>query len=400
MAVYIVPKNEWTKDGRKWVFFLRYKDPITNKMVPKKSKKYLSKTRAREAEIEFLTNLKVKGIEINLDNTLNNTYERYKQEKLNFRDKESSLYSYDGDYNNHIKTFFNNGETLLTDINIQKVRQFKTYLQEKKKNNGELYQLSTIQGVYSLFCSILEFSFDNKEIEFNPAKSCGNFSSVNDEIIDESLKIRYYTPIEFNYLTDIIDNNVDKAFISYAFWMGCRVGEQQALTWNDIDFERNIVKINKTLSTKKFNGGYKITNTKNRKNRNLAMPEQLIPIMKELYEYYKKFDSFNNDWFVFGGIRFYPESNLRRKLKKYYDIVDQKYKNTNIVPFKRLTHHELGRHSHATLLRTLGAKYEDIAARLGDTISVVEKTYAHITPELQIQTISLLNNDNIKNIYK
>ena len=130
------------------------------------------------------------------------------------------------------------------------------------------------------------------------------------------------------------------------------------------------------------------------------MPEQLIPIMKELYEYYKKFDSFDKRWFVFGGIRFYPESTLRRKLKKYYDIIDKKYNNTDITPFKRLTHHELGRHSHATLLRTLGAKYEDIAARLGDTVSVVEKTYAHITPELQIQTVSLLNDENIKNIYK
>ena len=400
MAIYIVPKNEWTKDGRKWVFFIRYKDPLSNKLIPKKSKKYLSRAEAREAERNFLTDLKIKGINIDLDKTLNNTYERYKQEKLFTKDKESSIYSYDSDYKKHIKSFFNDGTILITDIDIQKTRQFKAHLQAKKKDNGELYQLSTIQGIYSLFCSILEFSFNNKEIEFNPAKNVGNFSSVNDEVIDESLKIRYYTPIEFNYLINVIEDIVDNSFISFAFWMGCRIGEQQALTWNDIDFEKNIVRINKTLSTKKFNGGFKITNTKNRKNRNLAMPEQLIPTMKKLHNYYKQFDSFNNSWFIFGGIRFYPESTLRRKLKKYYNTIEQIYSNTSIVPFKRLTHHELGRHSHATLLRTLGARYEDIAARLGDTISVVEKTYAHITPELQIQTISLLNSENIKNIYK
>ena len=400
MAIYIVPKKEWTKDGRKWIFFTRYKDPTSNKIIPKKSKKYFSKAEAKEAERIFLTNLKTKGIYINLSKTLNNTYERYKIEKLNTKNKESSIYSYDSDYNKHIKNFFDDGNILITEIDIQKIKQFKVYLQEKKKEDGKLYQLSTLQGIYSLLCSILEFSFNNKEIEFNPAKSVGNFSSINDEIYDDELKIRYYTPKEFNYLISVIDDIVDYSFISYAFWMGCRVGEQQALTWNDIDFDKNNVKINKTLSTKKFNGGYKITNTKNRKNRNLAMPEQLIPIMKELYEYYKKFDSFDKRWFVFGGIRFYPESTLRRKLKKYYDIIDKKYNNTDITPFKRLTHHELGRHSHATLLRTLGAKYEDIAARLGDTVSVVEKTYAHITPELQIQTVSLLNDENIKNIYK
>lgn len=40
------------------------------------------------------------------------------------------------------------------------------------------------------------------KIKFNPVKSCENFSSVNDEIIDESLKICYDILIKFNYLTN------------------------------------------------------------------------------------------------------------------------------------------------------------------------------------------------------
>lgn len=42
MAVILLNKNEWTKDGRKWIFYTRYKD-LNGNTKQYKSKKFLTK---------------------------------------------------------------------------------------------------------------------------------------------------------------------------------------------------------------------------------------------------------------------------------------------------------------------------------------------------------------------
>ena len=51
-----------------------------------------------------------------------------------------------------------------------------------------------------------------------------------------------------------------------------RKGEVQSLNWYDIDFKNNVIIVNKTLSIKTNDSkGYKITKTKNYKNRKVEM---------------------------------------------------------------------------------------------------------------------------------
>ncbi len=52
MAVILLNKKEWTKDGRKWIFYTRYKD-LNGKTKQYKSKKFLNKKEAQEAEKVF-----------------------------------------------------------------------------------------------------------------------------------------------------------------------------------------------------------------------------------------------------------------------------------------------------------------------------------------------------------
>lgn len=42
MAVILLNKKEWTKDGRKWIFYTRYKD-LSDKTKQYKSKKFPNK---------------------------------------------------------------------------------------------------------------------------------------------------------------------------------------------------------------------------------------------------------------------------------------------------------------------------------------------------------------------
>lgn len=179
----------------------------------------------------------------------------------------------------------------------------------------------------------------------------------------------------------------------FLYWTGCRKGEVQALSWKDIDFEKNLIRINKTLSNKIKSGGYIITNTKNRRKRTIAILPQLKPILQEWYNINKNYINFSDEWFVFGNERFYANTTIDNKKILYYDLIEKQYGEVT-----RLTIHQFGRHSHASLLISLGVSVELIAERLSNTVGVIRKTYAHLFPTYNDDIIELTTNENIDKI--
>ena len=90
MAVILLNKKEWTKDGRKWIFYTRYKD-LSGKTKQYKSKKFLNKKEAIEAERLFL--LQLDKYRPDNDMTFKDLYTafyEYQQDKV----KETTLNTY------------------------------------------------------------------------------------------------------------------------------------------------------------------------------------------------------------------------------------------------------------------------------------------------------------------
>ena len=165
----------------------------------------------------------------------------------------------------------------------------------------------------------------------------------------------------------------------------------KALTWEDIFWEESKVRIIKTLTNKtdeinEFGSKIKITNTKNRKNRTIKIPPILKNMLLELYQYYSEFEGFNEQWFVFGGYRHLPSESIDREKDKYFELVKEVYGKA----INRITNHGF-RHSHASFLISNGIKPEVIAYRLGDTVGVVMKIYAHLFPEVEDEVIDTLD---------
>ena len=180
--------------------------------------------------------------------------------------------------------------------------------------------------------------------------------------------------------------------------MGVRKGEAQALNWKDFLWDKDQVRIIKTLTTKTDEVNedglkYKITNAKNRMNRTIKMPFALKKIMIELYSYYNEFEEFNKNWFVFGGNRFLPSTTIDNKKDLYFTLANETYEKE----INRISNHEF-RHSHASYLISKGVRIELIAKRLGDTVEVVEKVYAHLFPEVENEVIDVL--DLIGDVYE
>lgn len=157
--------------------------------------------------------------------------------------------------------------------------------------------------------------------------------------------------------------------------LGARIGEVMALTLEDLDFEKNLITINKSWD-------YKFTRsfapTKNKKTRVVSIDQGTMNLVKEAI-HQRKLLALKGRWqnpneLLFADRHGEPPSveGTNKMLKQACEAAD--------VPV--ITSHSL-RHTHASILLLHGAKVHYIADRLGDTPQVVEEVYAHVLEEMR-----------------
>ena len=192
-----------------------------------------------------------------------------------------------------------------------------------------------------------------------------------------------------------------------------RTGEVFALTWDDIDLENRIIKINKTVyaKDKEENGRWYLGTVKTMgSHREIYICDTLYSFLlkyKELQNNYKKEFGKNYKYYIleevknkYGKLVEYKIIKSNSKLNRVEMVFTRKdgtYSGTDIVryPF-RIIHHELGikcrfydlRGSFATVSLRNGCKIKDIAEVLGHKrIETTEKYYISSTNEDQINVV-------------
>lgn len=203
-----------------------------------------------------------------------------------------------------------------------------------------------------------------------------------------------------------------------------RTGEVFALTWDDMDLDKRIIKISKTAyaKDKEEKGRWYLGTTKTvESQREIYICDTLYKILldyKKIQDNYKKQYSKNYKKHVleevknkYGKLVEYKivESNSRRnKVDMVFTRKDGTYSGTDIVkyPFK-IIHHELEikcrfydlRGSFATISLRNGCEIKDIAEVLGHKrIETTEKYYISSTEQDKIRVINKLEKEiNITN---
>lgn len=197
-----------------------------------------------------------------------------------------------------------------------------------------------------------------------------------------------------------------------------RTGEVFALTWDDIDLDNRIIKINKTVyaKDKEEKGRWYLGTTKTvGSQREIYRCDTLYKILldyKKIQDNYKKQYSNNYKKHVleevknkYGKLVEYKivESNSRRnKVDMVFTRKDGTYSGTDIVkyPFK-IIHHELEikcrfydlRGSFATISLRNGCEIKDIAEVLGHKrIETTEKYYISSIDKDKESVINLFEN--------
>lgn len=361
------------KIGRQYRFRVYYTDSDGYRKQYN-SKKYDDKKTCKEDESKFIL-ANDNPDKINFHTVALNYFEELYKKR-----KESTVYCYEAVYNKNIYPYFKN--SFINSINIPQIKKWR----EKMINKG--FKVSYLNKLHVILTNIFDFAIKNYNLKSNPASTLGRFEVSNEDVVKDEDKLRYITLDEFNKFISVIDDELWKTFFIFLYYTGCRKGEVQALTWRDIDLVNNEITINKTLSVK-TKQDYKITSTKNYINRkikiNKLLKEQLLKWLKEQ----KKYSDYLSTWFVFGGPRFLPSTNIDNYKHKYFELSD----------INEITIHEF-RHSHVSLLINEYIKsgqtdttkfFLMMSDRMGHSIKVMQETYMHLFPTVQNEIVDLLD---------
>ncbi|WP_129596669.1 tyrosine-type recombinase/integrase [Anaerophilus nitritogenes] len=190
------------------------------------------------------------------------------------------------------------------------------------------------------------------------------------------IKMKYWAPDEINFYLDILKDEFLYPVVFLAVHTGCRVGELCAIKWEDVDLINGTLSINKTLQRIDGKLTLKEPKTKN-SSRTVTLLDNTMKLLKDT-----------------------KKQHMERKLKYGIDLefvlcwedgrpIDPHYASSNFrkllkkhnIP--KIRFHDL-RHTHATLLLSLGINPKVISDRLGhSTVAFTLDTYSHVNIKMQ-----------------
>lgn len=363
-------KNKLTKDGRSWYYRCYYTD-IYGIRKQKISKMYLRKKDAEENERIFLNKISTNEIISNsiMFVDVYNSWLSVKKTQV----KSSTYYSRRNRACLYILPYFE-----------------KYKLHSIKKNTLEMWKIEVFKSNIGLdhknriiadLKEILDYACCNYDFDI---KIASKLQKVKTEKVVNQMnsETNFWTYDEFKKFISVIDNRYYYIIFNFFYYTGLRIGEICALNWNDINFERRTLRVNKTLSNKVDDFDYIITSPKtNNSIRFVDLDDNLLKLLNEHKNNEKQLYGFNDDMFVFGNIKPLSPTTLKRYLYKYIELAN----------VKKITPHGF-RHSHVSLLINLGCDSRDVANRIGDTVNMVEKTYYHMFPTKKTHVVNVLNN--------
>lgn len=237
----------------------------------------------------------------------------------------------------------------LHDASIRKDREGKPLSPTK------YYKDSYIQLMYSKLHTLFDISVKQGWIKDNPCENA---------IKPRRNKVVKNPPFEVDQVKDLIRKTEEfdtyNAVIRFQLYTGMRIGETLALSWDDINFDKRQININKTVNfiNQKFQIGPPKTNNS---YRILGMNDtvyNLLKLIKKQQDETKKL--LKNVWqdlnLVFtqetGG--YIHRNNINNRLNSLKKGTDYEY----------ITVHSL-RHANATLLLMNGVDLKIVSAHLG-----------------------------------
>ena len=275
--------------------------------------------------------------------------------------KESTYANYSNNIFNHIIPKL--GNYYLNELNHKVIQDFLLELSKngRKDNTGGLAE-KTIKDITiiikgSIKKGINEDKIKHIELTFNYPKD------------NKENKLYVLTKREQSKITNYVLENINSRNIGLliSLYSGIRIGELCALRWEDVDFKKNCLTINKTIQRvyikdKNKNISKVIITTPKTKNANRE-----IPINKDFLEILKKVKSDKKHYILTGNEKYIEPRTYRKYFNK---VLDE-------LKIKHFNFHSL-RHTFATNCISLGVDYKTVSELLGHAnVNITLNLYVH-----------------------
>ncbi len=261
--------------------------------------------------------------------------------------------------------------------------------------------INTIDSIHNIVHQVFEIALEDEYIRKNPASnSLRELKKLFPKDSNKFALTLEQQKLLVDYLYSKKTIRWRTVFITLLL-TGLRVGEITALNWEDVDFENNIIKINKTLVYfDKDNTGSKfmINTPKTQAGiRQFPMLPKVREALMEEREFQNslnlkckvKIDGYSNFVFInrFGGV--FHQGTLNKNLRRVIrDCNDEVLKNKGSIFLPLFSCHTL-RHTFATRMFESGVNVKTMQSILGHTdISTTLNTYTHVLEDLKIDEIN------------
>jgi len=365
--------TDCTKDGRSWFVDLAYKD-LLGKRHRYHSKKFATRREAKDHEAEY--KLKIRNQNEFTDLTFKDLIQehyQYQQDKV----KVTTLSNY-----RNMMAYLEPLENIkLESFNIRHFEMWKQFMNSKPISTR--YK----NGVYKYLKALMNFGTKWYDINFVKVyNKMTNFTNPN----ERKKEMAFYTLEEFQKFLSVETDLKFRCAFQTLFYCGLRNGELRGLTWNDINFNRSTLTVNKNIvkvSDPKTGKPYTVTSPKTSSSyRTIPISNFLLKDLSDLYNDDANYYGFKDSWYVFGNIDPLAATTL----------LDRKTKNAFMARVKDIRIHDF-RHSCASLLIDSGANITLVAKYLGHSkIDETLNTYSHMYQNRLDTIVNIIELQNSK----
>lgn len=248
------------------------------------------------------------------------------------------------------------------------------------------YKDSYTQLIFSKLHTLFDIAVKQGWIKDNP---CTN------AIKPKRNKTQKLPPFEIDQIKDLLkrSENFDtyNAVIHFQLYTGMRIGETLALMWDDIDFEKRTININKTINYVK--GEFKIGPPKTDNSyRILGMNNTVYSLLQQIKEEQDKMKKALKDVWQDLNLVFTQDTGGYIQKANINNRLSSLKKGTN---YEYITVHSL-RHANATLLLMNGVDLKIVSAHLGhNDIQTTANVYIDVLKSQQ-QVVAQLIEFNLE----
>lgn len=365
--------NDCTKDGRSWFVDLAYKD-LLGKRHRYHSKKFATRREAKNHEAEYKMKIKNQNefTDLTFKDLIQEHYQ-YQQDKV----KVTTLSNY-----RNMMVYLEPLENIkLESFNIRHFEMWRQFM------NSNPISTRYKNGVYKYLKTLMNFGTKWYDINFVKVyNKMTNFTNPN----ERKKEMLFYTLDEFQRFLSVETNLKFRCAFQTLFYCGLRNGELRGLTWNDIDFNRSTLTVNKNIvkvPDPKTGKPYTVTSPKTSSSyRTIPIPNFLLKDLSDLYNDDANYYGFKDSWYVFGNIDPLAATTL----------LDRKTKNAFMARVKDIRIHDF-RHSYASLLIDSGANITLVAKYLGHSkIDETLNTYSHMYQNRLDTIVNIIELQNSK----